>query len=269
MPSIVDSIPQTGCHPAADTTAPPQLTVRFAAYADVVASTRVDPFFLHLSNVEPGTRLEFLNLSENPAAEWGCHAIQLPVDTANQPNGLVHGTMNMAFGEEECTKLGVQPGDVLLLRQVDAAGNASATTLVRMNLGSRYNLDTRGADQYIAVGTPLGPNYLTVSDRPDARAPTAVPCNMSITSCTANEAKLSGRKAFEPDATVSVQNQRTGEIRSAKVDDNGAFELPFNANVGDPLAITVTDRSGSRLDLGVTRYAPVTKAAGAMMINHA
>jgi hypothetical protein len=75
-------------------------------------------------------------------------------------------------------------------------------------------------------------------------------------------------KAMEPGATMSVQNQRTGERFSGTVNDDGQLTIPMtNMAAGDPLILSPRDHEGHvGKEIRLT-YAPSCKDGKAPVIS--
>jgi hypothetical protein len=110
---------------------PQQLGVIVAScgtYTQVVfsnrgASARREPLQLQLSGVQAGCAVEVLNRSADPSASWGKNARRVK---------LLDEACAVMLGESDMRSLEVLPGDVLEVRQIDAAGNASLPTRVTL-----------------------------------------------------------------------------------------------------------------------------------------
>ena len=151
-----------------DTTAPPTPTVARAmafdratsaardignAAVNVARPHRPDPAYFELHNVEVGSRIQIINLSKNPAARWeGGDVVELPLTGRDVQNRQA----SVYLSNEQMTALGVAAGDMLQLRAVDGAGNASAAVSTEL-MGTEWantriqdrinntNVVTRGA----------------------------------------------------------------------------------------------------------------------------
>lgn len=98
-----------------------------------------DPLVIELGNIEVGTRVEVISLSDNPAAEFdaGCKGeiFELPLtgyDVANR-------RATIALNDDQMKEKGIVAGERLLLRQVDKDGNASAAVHVHLDPGGWAN----------------------------------------------------------------------------------------------------------------------------------
>jgi hypothetical protein len=251
-----------------DTTQPPKLVVEYAAFGDLIAqpnNTRRDPLVLRFMGMEPGCKLEFMNISEKPNCTWASDAKALtgPIDRC-----LHDGKLGVLFATDEAKKLGIQPGDIFEVRQVDASGNASEPTrikLVQQNI-NWTNFDTRPNAIVGAVNFTPGWNYY-LQAYGDARAPVVLNKHMQIKATEAGKAVLTGDRAMEPGVTVVVHNERTIKDFSAVVDDAGKLVVNFEAQVGDPLHVSARDHNGNSVDLGVFPYAPSCVKAGPLAQN--
>lgn len=256
--SIISSIQQTSTDCMKDTTPPSKLGVT-AYFGDMRLSHTIDPLYLEFRGVEPGAKIELINLSANPAAVWS-EAKSLG---ANTMLAQADGSYRLALGNVEAKALGISPGDVLEFRQVDAAGNASSSTMIAMKQRTSSN---HGSGLQVAPDEQRGVNlpraWMQYVPYIDGRAPTALPARMKISAGQGEQGVLTGDRAIEPYAEVTVTNRRTLRSYQGKVSEAGALSVTFDAKVGDPLEITVTDHNGVKTNLGVAPYAPKCVKAG-------
>lgn len=255
---ISNNVPNTQC---SDTTAPPKLQVEVAEFGVVVEPNGTpprDPFLLSLANVEPGTTIEIINLSEKPDADWQSDKKALGttmLSTMPQRRLLVRMT------DEEAAKMGIAPGDVIEVRQVDAAGNASEPVQLRLpndDRVSQRSLQLPTVDGYVG-NAPIEHNrFITIERAADSRQVVVLAANMSLgVNAASGKPELSGKRCLEPGAEVLVRNERTGGMWAAKVDERGSFSLPFEAELGDPITVWASDTHNPRVELGTLRYCPV------------
>lgn len=84
-----------------------------------------DPIYMELDNVEVGTKIEIINLSKNPQAEFDSCAIGLDLTGRDVEDRKASIFLN----NEQMQELDLQPGDMYQLRAVDQSGNASAAVM--------------------------------------------------------------------------------------------------------------------------------------------
>ncbi len=172
----IDDIKQVKDKPAGDVTSPAKPVVNRAWAFELAADgTSVvppppagapgrDPLVIELGDIEIGTRIELISLSDNPAAEFDkkcCNDIfELPLTGYDVGNR----TATIALSEEQMKEKGIAAGERFLLRQVDKDGNASSAVHVFLdpNGWATQNLrepvqgggvqNVRGAHIDIAVG---------------------------------------------------------------------------------------------------------------------
>jgi hypothetical protein len=264
MTSLATAIAQTSNLCLKDDTQPPKLVIESARYGDFTirppnrAPVRVDPFELRLAGVEAGCKLQVLNLSDNPAATWAKDATELPSNTLRAgPDGRYCAI----YSNAEAKKAGIMPGDVIEIRQVDEAGNASEPTRVAMNQRVGPSQVRVSANDQYGVQLNNGTHY-EFRPYPDARGPKALPERMKIEGTKEGEGMLTGDRALEPYGKVVVTNRRTLKAFEAPVDEAGKLALTFEAQVGDLLAITAYDTNGNSTSLGEARYAPACVKGG-------
>ncbi|MBI5493859.1 MAG: hypothetical protein HY904_02465 [Deltaproteobacteria bacterium] len=100
-----------------------------------VSAGRRDPLYLELGNVEMGTRLEVVNLSKDPGASFGRD--KLTLDFTGRDVGNRQAAVYLTT--EQMEQMGIKPGDVLGLRAVDQAGNASGVINVEVQANEWAN----------------------------------------------------------------------------------------------------------------------------------
>jgi hypothetical protein len=263
--SIASQIIQVGTVCQKDTTPPPKPTVDWAGYGDLNhdSGARRDPLALYLGSIEPGCRVEFINLSVKPDATWEADAKGFG---GNTKRCLHDGKYGLMYSNAEAKKLGIEPGDILWIRQVDDAGNVSepAELAMRQVNSNWIQLDGRARDQF-GVDVPAGRFYLGAYT--DNRKPTAVPQNMRIEGTEVGKGQLTCNRGVEPYCTVTIRNERTLKDFAAKADGGGRFTLAFEADVGDPLHVTAFDHNSNTADLGLITYAPSCVKAGPLAQN--
>ncbi len=254
----------------ADTTPPPQPTVRMAVAYDVIkrddvaparATGRGDPAYLEFGNVEAGTKFQLVNRSKKPDASFNSEKdfVTLAFDAQDLKNRRVSVTLSPAKMKE----LDLQPGDRLMVRAVDAAGNASAPVNFELagnvaSVGSSVEL-RRMVNAYEDVVS----NVIAV---PDTRAPSIAMGAVRIArpevgkdGVEANPKLwvVQGTSAAEPGSIVRVQNTRTGATEAFRVGNDGNFKVQMLMEPGDALLMTATDSNSRLQDRPVTvQFAP-------------
>lgn len=139
MPSVQNTggTQNTDCGPR-DVTAPPTPTVhRMRAFergsdrASIVrnrpAGRRVfggDPTYIELRNVEPGTKIQLINLSKKPDGSFEDEDAIVELKLTGRDVRGRQAAFYLTDAQMEAIDL--KPGDILRLRAVDAAGNTSA-----------------------------------------------------------------------------------------------------------------------------------------------
>jgi hypothetical protein len=92
-----------------------------------------DPLVIELGQIEVGTRIELISLSDNPAAEFceKCKGeiFELPLTGYDVGNRRA----TIALNEDQMKEKGIAPGERFLLRQVDKDGNASEAIHVHLD----------------------------------------------------------------------------------------------------------------------------------------
>lgn len=267
MPKIHGPRPTVPCGPQ-DVTPPatPKILRSMAfdrAAADASISTRSsnasgrssgtrDPLYIELGNVELGTRIELINLSANPAANFDKNnTITLELTGRDVTNrvGAVYVT------QEQMEKLGLQPGDMYMLRAVDRAGNASEAvqgelqpnewTTGEVIEGGRLT-GIRGRSLSALDGEGVRKNLVAKAVN-DTRPPLLLEDRVTLETNSDNIVQMVFDRALEPNATVRVVNTRDGTTFTGTVDAEGQLKVALKGVVdGDPLVLSVTDNNGVR-----------------------
>lgn len=215
---------------------------------------RVDPVYLELNEIEPGTKLQLINLSKDPAATFKDDAVELSYTGRSvfERTGAVYLT------ERKLKALDLRPGDAFALRAVDEAGNVSdaeARGLLDPD-GWAYGLideprkngavvTTRGAPISALDGEDQRKEILAKAVA-DGRPPVVLDERITFKDGTHGAATLHGDRALEPGAQLEVVNLRTSESYSGQVDGaTGALSISLaNMRAGDPIVLRPTDARG-------------------------
>lgn len=177
---------------------------------------RRDPLVIELGQIEVGTRIELISLSDNPKAEFDAthkaEIFELPLtgyDVANR-------RATIALNEEQMKEKQMVAGERFLLRQVDKDGNASAPVHVHLdpngwatqNVQEKFSdgsvNNVRGANIQINTGiTGLqgNPNpgkleQLIGKSTVDANAPKLLESNVSVATDKLTTKELDTAKAY-------------------------------------------------------------------------
>ncbi|MBI1945741.1 MAG: hypothetical protein HYS27_08595 [Deltaproteobacteria bacterium] len=102
-----------------------------------------DPVLLELSNIEIGSHLEFISLSDNPEATFESDCVRR-LDLTGYDVGNRIGTVVLNPAEME-TK-GFQPGERIVVRQVDKNGNASDGIFIHLDPNGWASQQVRQSD---------------------------------------------------------------------------------------------------------------------------
>jgi len=142
----IDDVKQVSDKKAGDVTSPatPQLVRAWAFELAADGSTLAppppppgqpgrDPLVIELAQIEIGTRIELISLSDNPAAEFckKCEGeiFELPLTGYDVQNRRA----TIALNEDQMKAKGIAPGERFMLRQVDKDGNASEAIHVHLD----------------------------------------------------------------------------------------------------------------------------------------
>lgn len=212
----------------------------------------VDPLIVTLRGLEASARVEFINLSEDPSFNTA-NAKVLPMSTerADLGNGFT-----VAYADDEAKGLSISPGDVIALRQVDKAGNASEWTTVAIDLRRHQDVEWSFLDAFeprttaLTVRPEQGLEY-RFTTYADGRDPGLFAEKLSLEPKSDASARLFGSRAIEPWSTVEVLNTRTQESVTGAVSEVGELDMDIAAVAGDVLNINVVDHSGKRLSMGL------------------
>lgn len=254
MPTIA-SIRANGQKVCSDVTIPKPVRVRVAEFGDLVvgsSSNRRDPLVLQLSDVEAGCKLQVLNKSVAPNAQWDKAAQDLPGSTLKH---LPNGQYNLVLTNELTEKLNIKPGDVFELRQVDASGNASAPTVVALKQvnGRRVNVGFDGVTDTFDGSKPVGPH--TVVEYADGRPAGAAPEAMRfIPTANGDGFVFSGQNAAEPFSKIYVNElvngNYTGKSYEVPVGNDGSFQKTLPLLDGQQVNVTIYDHNVNGSELG-------------------
>ncbi|MBI2376535.1 MAG: hypothetical protein HYV07_21245 [Deltaproteobacteria bacterium] len=229
------------------------------------AATR-DPAYIEISNWEPGTKIQIINLSRNPAAKFSNASDVVTLQTTGRD---VEGRIASAWiNDATMKKTGLNAGSEFLLRVVDEDGNASSAVSGRLE-GRSYGQMGR-----IQEGDVLVPGSSV--RLLDGEAKYASRLLKHISDTTAPETKLFARRArlvgdgegvrlsapgaLEPQCSVMVTNARTGDVFSGTVGADQGLELSLGMVAsGDSLFVRITDASGVAADPIELRYSKKCK----------
>lgn len=214
---------------------------------------RVDPVYVELVDVEPGTTFQLLNLSKNPAATFEKDAVEL------SPTGraVFERTAAVYLTERKLKAMDLRPGDAFAIRAVDAAGNTSGEARGLLDpSGWAYGLvdetrkngtvvTSRGAPISALDGEDARKEVLGKAVT-DGRPPVLLEERVTFKAGVGGAATLSADRALEPGAQLEVVNLRTGESYAGTADQNtGAMKIELqNMQAGDPIALRPTDAQG-------------------------
>ncbi len=102
-----------------------------------------DPVLLELSNVEIGAHLEFISLSDDPEATFESNCVRR-LDFTGYDVGNRIGTL--VLNPAEMATQGFQPGERIVVRQVDKNGNASDGIFVHLDPNGWASQQVRQSD---------------------------------------------------------------------------------------------------------------------------
>lgn len=96
---------------------------------------RLDPVLIELGSIELNAKLQFISLSDDPAATFDSGKVyELPI-TGYDENGRI---ATVALNADMMKEKGIEPGERLVLRQVDSNGNASDGIFVHLDPGRSW-----------------------------------------------------------------------------------------------------------------------------------
>jgi hypothetical protein len=251
---------------------PTLLAAGFGALTDAAPPPTVtprsrDPLFLQFGNIEQGAKLQVRNYSKDGGKEW----TDLPGSTRKD---LVDGQYGLQFSDPEAEKLGFKPGDVMDIRQVDAAGNVSDPVRVSLdNNGSQVQVnladvptDTFGMEKLSGRHTfnEYNEGDITTGGTSRGRAPwidlskweLASEGSSDVVDLHADAIKPGETAAVEAGATITVTSKSAEQgdsVYQTTVMDDMSFNFrnnPIQAKAGDVLDIQVTDHNGQVVELG-------------------
>jgi len=238
----------------ADTTPPARPTLD-GAYWGAFSYAKADPVWIELQGIEAlaGTRLEVLNYSANPRASWKTDRIQLPgsPEKATGPSGKYGLKLTVPAAEA----LGMKAWDVLAIRQVDAAGNASEPVLAKINskvesgmtlarpssMGAIDDLDPTTPAQIVALGQRPGNSLVTFAAASDGRNLLVSADDICVTRGEGT-AKIGANEAIEPFAKLKITNVVTqNALPEIVIGASRSFEAKILATPDQPLLMEMSD----------------------------
>ncbi len=227
-----------------------------------------DPVYIELHEVEPGTRLQLLNLSKHPNGNFAKHGITL------EPTGrdVANRAASIYLTEAQMKKLDIKPGDAFAIRAVDEAGNTSVEPargfLDHRGWGHRMVTDTVDRKSFTAPGNQLScldgegvRKNLLARTVDDGRLPVVLEDRVTFKDGAQGAATCIADQAMEPGATIEIVNLRTNGSFSGSVDvTTGAMRIELSdMRAGDPLVLRPLDRNGIEGKEIRLTYAPKCK----------
>jgi hypothetical protein len=263
-----------------DTSWPPKLTVEVSMAFEKMATGATpvppapptptpqrgrDPVYLVLGNYELGTRIEVVSLSDHPDADFNAASkdkiFELPLTGRDAPNRRA----SVALDDEQMKEKGIVPGETLLVRQVDEAGNASEPTLIYLDptswaqrafneplaTGGTQRVNGQRIDVFVGdhgVSGSINPASMVginAKSTQDTSAPVIVDKNVSFSKQPDGQVMFKFDKAFEPGAQVQLKNLDNGVTDSWSIDVSTRTNSVTRPMVdGDRFELQVTDRAG-------------------------
>lgn len=92
-----------------------------------------DPLVIELGNIEVGTRIELISLSDNPKAEFDSKSKDAIFELPLTGYDVAGRRATIALNEDQMKEKGIGAGERFLLRQVDKDGNASEAIHVHLD----------------------------------------------------------------------------------------------------------------------------------------
>lgn len=114
-----------------------------------------DPVLIELSNIEIGAHLEFISLSDDPEATFEANCVRR-LDLTGYDVGSRIGTL--VLNPDEMATKGFQPGERIVVRQVDKNGNASDGIFIHLDPNGWASQQVRQSDDAGAQVTLRGGN---------------------------------------------------------------------------------------------------------------
>lgn len=241
--------------PKCQASRPRQLGIEYARYGDFTQESQsTDPLIVKFTNYEPGAKIQFVDLSQNPAADFSCDE-----DVKSFPGGtdirrMKDGSLIIVLNNELADELDIKPGASLQFRQVNTAGEPSRPSeIVKLRqTATRSSFDISDTSDFQDFNTGLTPGRYLITDRKDQDGPVVRTDRLQISPGDTDQWFLTGCKAVEPDAKITVENLTTGGVY-AGTERDGEVKVDLKAHPGDVLGIKVTDWADNETDLGVTR----------------
>lgn len=220
-----------------------------------------DPLVIELGNIEIGTRIELISLSDNPAAQFSAtckdEIFELPLTGYDVDNRRA----TIALNEKQMKEKGIAPGERFMLRQVDTDGNASAPIHVHLDPGGWANQTINepvegGGSQRVQGGSidiAVGLHNLQGNPSPgtmervlgkqtrDTIAPKMIDANVSVTSekMTTKEHEVLKGYVAAMAALIGGGNYDAATIKQTLANNTG-WEQPYKPHY-DLLKTLVAD----------------------------
>lgn len=220
-----------------------------------------DPAYIELGNWEPGSKIQLINKSNNPTASFDSPAEVVTLEPTGRD--IDARVASVWLTHEQMDQINLDAGDSLLIRVIDADGNASAPVGTRLQ-GSRYGEpgavidgDSLQAASRVTLLDGEIRKALVLRHIADVKAPAvkAFEARLKLETID-NSVTLTGGGLLEEGALVRVMNGRTGETYRAAVDAGQGLAIGLGTGTkdGDTLFVAVNDVNGVAAGKFEVRY---------------
>jgi hypothetical protein len=220
---------------------------------------RLDPAYLELGNWEPGAVIELVSTSNDPRGNFNDPRQVMRFDPTGENSA--ERIASLWLKPRQMKRFSLEAGEEFWVRFVDIHGVPGQAERGRLSGedygGARVTISEPGAKAPVS-GERLSVldgnkmktvilKYLTDEYAPDT---SFLKRRAKLETAKDGSVSLRAQKALEGEATVEVENTRTGEMHSTVVDaDTRDFTLGLpGVKNGDPLRVTVSDVNGCLAD---------------------
>jgi len=207
-----------------------------------------DPIYLEVSSLIPGSRLQMVDLNQDPDADFK-EPIELNLHGAN----VVQGMASVLLNEQEIAALHLAPNHNYLLRAIAPNGQHSPIAAgVFTRQGQAYanyqSLEANGNRSQVAVGP--GPN---VSEKPVAEWK-----HLHIKPGPEHSATISGWGVVAPGVAMRIANMRNGKVYNVTAERGrggyGEFKLELDDVRNDDMLLITPNWQGTEGESSVFHY---------------
>ena len=200
----------------------PQISQSIAFGVPQGATGRIDPVYIEVANLVPGSRLEMVDISRDPDASFA-NPIVLPLHGAD----IATGRASVWLTTDEMQKLKLEPNHQYLLRAVAPGGVTTSHVPGQLRgITANTNVATLEADGQ-SVTRVVGPSTYSV------QKPVVEWEHIKLTPGPNNTATLAATGAMVPGGQMRVVNLRTGATVNVAAQPNAEGYGTLAAQIAD------------------------------------